>query len=338
MLRQEDIERFISQFEAADSSQDKKDRDECGKDLLAQKRKKKRKASDTNSSADAKHPDDKMLLNKHHTKSSLQEFILNFESSAEYIAQKLSINLLPVTKHSELVYIENFLPTAVASDLLRILEHLPETEWDSSSSEADAKMHKYQSSNAGSTNHSFSASCGLVVDSSRCLEQFTNEAATDMDKFLCILSSGFKKNRSTVTTSAPNTQFTFQCGRYTKGNFIEPHDDSAREEINGEVYERDLAIVLYLSKAWTFEMGGLFVDLAGNPPRPIVPKFNSLVCFNVPRLHQVTPIEFDSVKRYSVFGWYLKLSKATLNQDVNSNVKHKKKKKMKFHNVQSRSE
>ena len=68
---------------------------------------------------------------------------------------------------------------------------------------------------------------------------------------------------------------------------------------------RDVAIILYLSKSWKFDMGGLFVDLAAQPAFPVVPKFNTLICFKVPRLHQVTPIEDATVKRYSLFGWSL---------------------------------
>jgi len=45
-------------------------------------------------------------------------------------------------------------------------------------------------------------------------------------------------------------------------------------------------------------------------PTEIVPKFNRLVCFQVPRFHEVTKVlanrvEEDERPRLSVFGWFL---------------------------------
>ena len=117
----------------------------------------------------------------------------------------------------------------------------------------------------------------------------------------------------------------FKSSLFYQGNYIEPHDDTGTEEIDGKVYMRDLAIVLYLSPSWGYEMGGLFVDLSVRPPFVVVPKFNTLVCFKVPRLHQVTPIETATKKRYSLFGW-------ALTERIMSTGKNKKNKRKKNKN------
>ena len=50
-------------------------------------------------------------------------------------------------------------------------------------------------------------------------------------------------------------------------------------------YSRDIAVIYYLTKNWTKEMGGSLVDLETN--RKYVPEFNSLIAFTVPRWHEV---------------------------------------------------
>jgi hypothetical protein len=120
----------------------------------------------------------------------------------------------------------------------------------------------------------------------------------------------------------------------------------------GEVIEcsRTLAIVYYASRVWRPEWGGALIDLeaGGSAPqqqqqqpaetaaacaaarraaaragvevpagsRVVLPKFNRLVAFRVPRYHQVTPVVAPAdggagdgprsrPLRFSVFGWFL---------------------------------
>jgi hypothetical protein len=66
-------------------------------------------------------------------------------------------------------------------------------------------------------------------------------------------------------------------------------------------YSRQLAVVYYLTKDWHERLGGSFVDLATGSE--LVPRFNSLVAFWVPRMHEVTPMRTRR-ERLSVFGWF----------------------------------
>ena len=67
---------------------------------------------------------------------------------------------------------------------------------------------------------------------------------------------------------------------------------------------RDVALVYYLTRGWRADLGGCLVDLEG-PGELIVPEFNTLVAFRVPRLHEVTRMATDR-PRLTVFGWMLR--------------------------------
>lgn len=145
------------------------------------------------------------------------------------------------------------------------------------------------------------------------------DAHTAMDKFLTILSTGISK------AMIGESKFVFQCGRYKAGDFIEPHDDMATKDINGELHARSVAFVLHLSRDWSLDKGGIFLDHGCVPSMPMVPKFNTLVFFKVPRLHEVTPVSGTcDDHRFSIFGWSLVPVKG-----ANKNTLKKKKKKKK---------
>ncbi len=51
-------------------------------------------------------------------------------------------------------------------------------------------------------------------------------------------------------------------------------------------FSRDIAVIFYLTPHWESRFGGLLIDHAAGG-EVIVPEFNSLVAFRVPRLHEV---------------------------------------------------
>eukprot|EP01124_Arcella_intermedia_P018905 TRINITY_DN26028_c0_g1_i1.p1 TRINITY_DN26028_c0_g1~~TRINITY_DN26028_c0_g1_i1.p1 ORF type:complete len:182 (-),score=53.41 TRINITY_DN26028_c0_g1_i1:77-622(-) len=100
----------------------------------------------------------------------------------------------------------------------------------------------------------------------------------------------------------------FQASKYSSGDHIAPHDDKGFQDVlldDGriEIYSRDVACIYYLTKDWKEDWGGNFVDLVED--KLYVPEFNSLVAFQVPRLHEVTPVT-STHSRYAIFGWFLK--------------------------------
>jgi hypothetical protein len=212
--RQEDIDEFISKFESSNSSTSisgKKNWGEHCKELIAERSKGKKRSMIKADSTPAQNKRGK------HDQISLKRFLTDFDSSVEYISGRLPPIITSAPKSSQdLIMVENFLPNQVALDLFSLLDTLAENEWENSSSEVDAKMHQYQSSNAGSTAHSFSATGGLVIDSSTIVDQYKSDSSTALDKLMCILSSGFQSKRIDALAC---TKYTFQCGRYTKGIF-----------------------------------------------------------------------------------------------------------------------
>jgi len=103
-----------------------------------------------------------------------------------------------------------------------------------------------------------------------------------------------------IENMVPEAKVSFQAAKYTKGHHIEPHDDTAHKVIEGRIYRRAVAIIFYLSKDWDASLGGSFIDHATGTEH--VPRFNTLVAFRVPRLHQVSPLTTNRA-RVSVFGW-----------------------------------
>lgn len=69
-------------------------------------------------------------------------------------------------------------------------------------------------------------------------------------------------------------------------------------------YTRIVAMAYYLTRDWKCEYGGEFVDLETKVHHK--PDFNTMVVFNVPRMHEVTAVRAPpGVLRHSIFGWWL---------------------------------
>ena len=116
----------------------------------------------------------------------------------------------------------------------------------------------------------------------------------------------------------------FSAARYMNGHGIARHNDELKiSDGCGGNLVRDTAIVLYLvDDDWSTHDGGLFLDygVGGDsnigasekmtqirPEQTIVPAFNRLVAFDVPRYHEVTAVtvEDDVLRpRLSIFGWF----------------------------------
>jgi len=69
-------------------------------------------------------------------------------------------------------------------------------------------------------------------------------------------------------------------------------------------YTRWAAATYYLNHQWPATFGGHFIDLEKGQRH--LPEFNTLVVFNVPRLHEVEAVcAPQGTFRYSIFGWWL---------------------------------
>lgn len=173
-----------------------------------------------------------------------------------------------------LVFVPKVLPGRVARAALVVLRALPEESWQLATAISDGGEARH---GAGSSRHNFA---GCARGDAAALEPIFSALASVLPAQACLL----------------------QCSRYTMGDFIEPHDDSAFSVVGGAEQCRDVALVLHLTPNWTKQDGGLFVDHAGRSAR--APVFNSLLAFRVPRQHEVTRVA-TRLPRYSIYGWFM---------------------------------
>ena len=91
-----------------------------------------------------------------------------------------------------------------------------------------------------------------------------------------------------------------QVTAYGEGDFLTGHDD----DLAGS--GRKVAFVLGLTPQWRLEWGGLllFHELGGVDCAGLIPQFNTLDLFAIPRYHSVSMVTRAAPRRrYSVTGW-----------------------------------
>ena len=96
------------------------------------------------------------------------------------------------------------------------------------------------------------------------------------------------------------TRTTQQATAYGPGHFLTDHNDFEPGK------SRKVAYVFGLTPDWKTEWGGIleFIDKAGKTTSGLVPAFNTLNFFSVPRRHVVTQVATYAPKvRYSITGW-----------------------------------
>ncbi|MBV9210240.1 MAG: 2OG-Fe(II) oxygenase [Acidobacteria bacterium] len=94
---------------------------------------------------------------------------------------------------------------------------------------------------------------------------------------------------------------------YAPGSYLKSHNDVIA---NGR---RRAAYVLSLTRKWELDWGGLLVfedEKAGRVQQALVPSFNRLIFFSVPKAHHVTIVrDYAKGKRYALQGWLSSRSK-----------------------------
>jgi Rps23 Pro-64 3,4-dihydroxylase Tpa1-like proline 4-hydroxylase len=91
-----------------------------------------------------------------------------------------------------------------------------------------------------------------------------------------------------------------QATRYTAGQFLTTHNDSAEGEL------RYLAYVIQLTRDWRSDWGGLlqFMDDKRHITDTVTPQYNSIALFKTPRLHCVSPVaNYAAGERLTITGW-----------------------------------
>lgn len=114
-------------------------------------------------------------------------------------------------------------------------------------------------------------------------------------------STGVARDLLRQITGSPDIAFAdVQATAYSPGDFLTGHSD----DVDGK--GRIAAYVLNLTPKWEVEWGGLLAihDEDQRTVQAIVPTFNRLNLFRVPRLHSVTEVtRVSPYRRYSLTGW-----------------------------------
>jgi len=184
-----------------------------------------------------------------------------------------------------LIRVSDILPKEVAEETLKKLESLERSEWLESNSALYDDKGSYGDTTA---KHWF--------------------FRYDGDK----LDGTFRE----LHALAPDLFPSFQAAKYEKSGNLSAHDDSNYFQITstdknrsprypaGTLMFRKIAVIFYLTKDWRQEYGGSLMDLHDQEPKFLVPRFNSLVAFLVPRVHQVEELADGCPPRFTLFGWF----------------------------------
>ena len=205
-------------------------------------------------------------------------------------------------KSDGLVRIENFLPLHVAEDALKWIKSIPQRDWEVREIDRETSL-----SNEDTAQHRFFVKkvfpklnggklCEQINDN-EVKSSMTHDINTCLDMLVYVIRSIWVDKRCV-----------FSVGKYNDGNYISEHDDHAYiADHDGVMCSRDLAIIYYLTKDWTESDGGVLIDLHEGTRKRYIPKFNSLVAFEVPRFHEVTSVKkrLGRDPRFSIFGWFL---------------------------------
>lgn len=92
-----------------------------------------------------------------------------------------------------------------------------------------------------------------------------------------------------------------QATRYRPGHFLRTHNDVMETE------RRRFAYVLYLTRDWHSDFGGLLAVTDANDDVQVAlkPGFNHMLVFKVPQLHHVTAVSaIANVPRLAISGWF----------------------------------
>ena len=203
-------------------------------------------------------------------------------------------------KSDGLIRINNFLPLQIAKDGLKWVKNISEENWEIREVDRQASLR-----NDDTTQHHFFVKkvfpklneCKSSKESNRNAINTKHDVNHCLELLIDVIRSIWSTKRSV-----------FSIGKYHNGNYISEHDDHAYiPDYDGVMCSRDLAIIYYLTEDWSEADGGVLVDLHDGKRKHYVPKFNSLVAFEVPRFHEVTAVKRRSGRdpRFSIFGWFL---------------------------------
>jgi hypothetical protein len=152
-----------------------------------------------------------------------------------------------VARNNGIVRVEDVLPDHVAMEALRVVQAVPDRYWNDTSAGEDHRRNNIR--------HSFQST----------------KAAPGCDVLLRLFQS-----------MRPDELSSFSVGKYCRADGIAPHDDKQYTQVAIEgskekvvTCSRTMAVVYYLTKGWSAQMGGELVDLETGVRVPVGSDFHT---------------------------------------------------------------
>ncbi|OLP83378.1 Bifunctional lysine-specific demethylase and histidyl-hydroxylase NO66 [Symbiodinium microadriaticum] len=194
-----------------------------------------------------------------------EAFLANYKLASAWLRRaQLREKLL----EGGVVRIPKILPDSVAQLALKTLQEMPRESWNLTQADRDASRNNVA--------HRFSS------------RRFGSETLTHLFRVLGELLPGSAVLGLQKADSWSPSRNVPDRGRYLHGDHIERHDDRQYTDVRMEdgstvLCSRTVAVIWYLTPDWRKEWGGAFHDLETG--EEILPEFNTLVAFHVPRFH-----------------------------------------------------
>lgn len=234
---------------------------------------------------------------------------------------KLSANELSnykqVFDETGYVRIANFFPDDIANELAQLFEALPwelaylmdaspkkikveelQRQGPQAQAELFARIRRYASENAFSFAYDTYMLVTKYIENN--LQQPLLRRYVEM-----LVEPSFVQFMRDLTGDQGIIKADAQASRYLPGHFLSTHNDDG-SNVN---HSRVAAYTLSLSKNWQNEWGGILhlLDDEKAIQHSLVPEFNTLTVFKVPRMHFVSQVaNYCPKPRHSIVGWFRK--------------------------------
>ena len=192
-----------------------------------------------------------------------------------------AIRQMGITKHlskDTLHNTINAIPETNANSVLQYLQSTPTSDWRLN-----------QRNNSGSA---AAANRGVTAANMSYYMYIGTDLDTALPELRPLLSSALQL--------LPHERLLMNASKYIAGSYLDSHTDAPS---GSESHERVRAFVWHLSKDFTEQDGGTFIDEESK--EKYVPEWNALVSFSVPRWHSVTKMTPMPIikERISIYGW-----------------------------------
>ena len=225
------------------------------------------------------------------------------------ISAKASASVRQQFQSGQVVQLPSFLCEQSAQEMQTLLKS--HAQWGLATVSANRKpeatlqTHEFEHSREAAYDRAAQCSFSYAYKAFPLMARFwANTLDADLQRVARFFAStSFTSLVADVASIVPTGDTDGHLAWYDPGDFLSEHTD---ETSPTDSRRRSIAFVLSLTEGWCKDWGGLthFWGKNGEAHETIVPAFNSLLLFKVPRPHSVSVVApFATVPRLSIGGW-----------------------------------